>query len=249
MGRIVLFAFQCIIFHCGSYLYLVHCMPTRSPTRLAKKSRRCWGIGGHDSSGGVLICLRCVQTVVGPKPPLANDRYRDDNLNHLMMTTRNAMSDLTLQLRDLSVAGLRACESIAGLTIEGSDEQSRQDEISYPHLGFKVSHSYAKVKGEYIATYIFLFLQNGTRDWIHRLNDEDVYGATYAAFQGRIMIDSLDVTEEAEADIGLVLSKCPSLEPLPRKNETVYVLRGDTFERRIRVEYSSDGRPYRIVLN
>lgn len=116
-------------------------------------------------------------------------------------------------------------------------------------MGLKILHGYAKAKGIEIANYIFLFLQDGTRDWLHRLNGVDAYGATYAAYRGRIMMDSLDVTDEATADPDVVFSKCPSLELLPRKNERVYVLRSDHHERRIRVERGRDGRPYRIALN
>ena len=104
------------------------------------------------------------------------------------------IDNLVRQLADLSLAGAKVAGSIAPIEKIGGGLLLQADSLSFPDLGIKVA--FVGRDSSKIISYIFLFPQNETRDWLHRLDGVDHFGATFRAYSGRIWLGTTDCTVE-----------------------------------------------------
>ena len=157
------------------------------------------------------------------------------------------IDNLVLQLADLSLAGAKVAGSIAPIERIGGGLLLQPDCLSFPDSGFKVA--FGGRDGNEIISYIFLFPQDETRDWLHRLNGVDYFGATFRAYAGRIWLGSADCTVEFLQNPVEFMRACNSFRPYhdePRLKS--FILLGAENEPRLHLELGTSGELKRLVL-
>ena len=157
------------------------------------------------------------------------------------------IDDLILQLADLSLAGAKFAGSIAPVEQIGGGLWLQPDCLSFPDLGIKVAFS--DRGGSKIIAYIFLFPQDGTRDWLHRLDGVDYFGATFRAYSGRIWLGTTDCTVEFLQNPVGFMRACSSFRPYHDKPWLKsFILLGAKDEPRMHLEFAASGDLTRLVL-
>lgn len=155
------------------------------------------------------------------------------------------MSLQILQLDDLSLPGMRVGEPPSPPADLGPRENHMEGQASYPSAGIKVMFDAVNQN----AAYVYLFMQEGTRDWLVRLNGQDKYGAIFSAWAGKIYNKKQDCTLEFMRNPKAVLASCPQLRFLRESaSEVSFFLAADPLERRIHVEFSATNAVKRIIL-
>jgi hypothetical protein len=103
--------------------------------------------------------------------------------------------------------------------------------------------------GNELVAYIFIFLQDGSRDWLFRRDGIDVFGETYSRFRGAVLDGIRDVTAEFMQDPEGCLSRCASLSVSRRDaSEVAYSLNGSTEGHKIVVSrIAHQGNPKVVV--
>lgn len=157
------------------------------------------------------------------------------------------IDNLVLQLADLSLAGAKVTGSIAPIEQIGGGLLLQPDCLSFPDLGIKVA--FGGRDGSKIISYIFLFPQDETRDWLHRLNGVDHFGATFRAYSGRIWLGTTDCTVEFLRNPVEFMRACSSFRfyhDKPRLKS--FILLGAKGEPRLHLEFGASGDLMRLVL-